>query len=105
MSHPTTSSWPASPRRRRKSERAHGPNRQLELVPIDLPKDGDDLNWLVFLFAHERGHAFGLGDEYGEPGAKKGGVFDRADETEPPKIEAFPNLHALGNAAQGGRAE
>ena len=81
---------------------AHGPQRQLELVPIDLPKEGDDLNWLVFLFAHECGHAFGLGDEYGEPGAKKGGVFDRADETDTAEIEAFPNLHARETLRKAG---
>ncbi len=87
-------------------ERAyHGPNRQLDLVPIELPKEDADLNWLVFLFAHECGHAFGLGDEYGERGAKKGGLFDRADDTDTAEHRSVPEPARAGHAAEGGRAE
>ena len=59
-----------------------GPHQQLDLVPIDLPTARDDLNWLVYLFAHECGHAFGLGDEYGEPETRKGGEFERFKGTD-----------------------
>jgi hypothetical protein len=72
----------------------NGPDRQLDLVPIELPSEGDDLDWLVFLFAHECGHAFGLGDEYGEAETKKGEVFERFEGTDTATIEAYPNLQA-----------
>jgi hypothetical protein len=78
-----------------KTERASdAPHQQLELVPIELPKEGDDLNWLVYLFAHECGHAFGLGDEYGEGGIKKGDHFERFEEADATGVEESPNLHA-----------
>ncbi len=79
-----------------------GPEQQLDLVPIDLPKEGDDLNWLVFLFAHECGHTFGLGDEYGEGGAKKGERFERFEGTDSAWIESFPNLHARATLRKAG---
>jgi hypothetical protein len=86
-----------------KEERAtDGPDQQLDLVPIDLPSEGDDLDWLVFLFAHECGHAFGLGDEYGERETKKGEVFERFEGTDTATIEAYPNLHARATLRKAG---
>ena len=79
-----------------------GPDRQLDLVPIELPTEKDDLNWLVFLFAHECGHAFGLGDEYGESGAKKGEAFERFEGTDTATIEAYPNLQARATLRKAG---
>jgi hypothetical protein len=88
---------------RNTKERANfGPHRQLNLVPIDLPKEGDDLDWLVLLFAHECGHAFGLGDEYGEKGTKKGEHFDQFEQTDTATIEAYPNLHARATLRKAG---
>ena len=86
-----------------KKERASdGPHQQLELVPIELPTEKDDLNWLVFLFAHECGHAFGLGDEYGEPETKKGEHFERFEGVDTAAIEAYPNLQARPTLRKAG---
>jgi hypothetical protein len=70
------------------------PSGLVELLPIELPEPGDDLDWLVYLFAHECGHAFGLGDEYGESAPTRRRKFERASGDDTDGIEQSPNLHA-----------
>lgn len=89
---------------------AHGARDDLEdarigavrISPFELPDaEVDDLDWLTNLFAHECGHAFGLGDEYGESDIDDKSPFASTQDSEAPFIERFPNLAALATLRVG----
>ena len=74
---------------------------QIVMAPMALPGPGDDLDWVVLDFAHESGHIFGLGDEYGEPNTSEGDDFETFADADTGKVEKFPNLHAAATLVSG----
>jgi hypothetical protein len=74
----------------------------MRVSPIELPDpQSEDLDWLTYLFAHECGHAFSLGDEYGESDIDKTSTFASTQDDEAPFIERFPNLTAMATLRVG----